>query len=194
MSGKERKQTYKELRSPRDHSLSQGCPAGVWRKGWGWPSSFSNQVRQGEPAEGGSSDSHPSQQSPQSFLTLLSPLPPTPPLLGATTRGHSCSCLPLGPPGALRAPPQRWQAAPLGPCRGRAPFLVWPLRAAGRHLVKAACSQPERRGLGTDPGRSYHLRGAAPGLVDRRDQRKAGLASRGHSRGPHLWSQRVQER
>lgn len=93
----------------------------------------------------------------------------------------------------LRDPPQRRREAALGPCQGRAPLLVRQLQAAGRHLEKVACSWPGRRGLGTAPGSSHPLRGGAPGLADRRDQGKAVLASKGHSRGLYLRGQRVQE-
>lgn len=94
----------------------------------------------------------------------------------------------------LRAAPQRWSAARLGPGWVSAPFLVRPLQAAGWALEKAACSWPEHREPETGRGSKHPLLGGAPELVDRRDPGKAGLASRGHSRGRYLWGRRVQER
>lgn len=169
----------------------------VWQKGKASPLPSQISVRQDE-LEGQCLPAAPGFPKASAAIPSVAPARARPAsslfsLRGPRIRGRGCSCLPLAPQ-VLRAAPQRQLAAPLGPCRGRASFLVWPLQTAGWALEKAGCSEPEHREPQTDRESNHPRLQGRPELADRRDQGRAGLAGRGHSRGLFLWGQRIQER
>lgn len=193
--GKETTQADTKFRSGTGHRLQGRRCTEVWRAGAGQPLPPPPSAQQDELTR-----EHvqlaPQSAQPTVFpnasaaISLMAPQPRHPAACltrGPRTRGRGCSRPPLGPPRVPNAAPGWLWAAHWGPCWVRAQLLAWPRQVASWALEKAVCSQGEHRDPETDQKSNCPLLRGAPELGDRRDQGKAVLASKGHSRALSLW-------